>query len=165
MPQIVGPVPNEHTVALSQSMEAGKQHYGCTAGALRRGELYRLGNAWGLKFPEGATKDEMIPQFKELEAQGHDILKPPNEIPQRAEHTEESRADLDHLSDPTLYTDREKPKMDVEAIFQALEKLSISDLRKMTKALGLTQTPKDNRVALRAKIRDYIQDQLGENAS
>lgn len=68
--------------------KAGKTMYGTAVGSLRRNELYRLGNAWGAKFPVGATKDFMIPFFTQLESQGKDPFKPPYASPQTARHSE-----------------------------------------------------------------------------
>lgn len=56
---------------------AGKELYGTPVGMLRRAELWRLGNAWGMKFPDGASKDFMLPFFKQLEAEGKNPLNPP----------------------------------------------------------------------------------------
>lgn len=56
---------------------AGKELYGTSVGMLRRAELWRLGNAWGMKFPDGCSKDYMLPFFKQLEAEGKNPLRPP----------------------------------------------------------------------------------------
>lgn len=56
---------------------AGKDIYGTSVGTLRRVELWRLGNVWGMQFPVGATKDYMLPFFKQLEAEGKNPLQPP----------------------------------------------------------------------------------------
>lgn len=56
---------------------AGRDLYETPVGILRRAELWRLGNAWGLKFPIGASKDYMLPFFKQMEAEGKNPLRPP----------------------------------------------------------------------------------------
>lgn len=73
MPQIMQQPQNPDEI----SRRAGLDIYECSVGMLRRAELWRLGNAWGMKFPVGASKDFMLPFFKQLEANGKNPLRPP----------------------------------------------------------------------------------------
>lgn len=159
--------------------KAGKDIYGTSAGMLRRTELYRLGNAWGFKFPAGATKDFMLPYFQQLEAEGKDPLRPPGGKPLHeivsarevqfdgtnvAENDLQERAEMDAEQNGNEFTEglvkpAFKSKLELE-----LEKAKIWEVRKLCKKRGLAYSTKDKKIDLIARIMDSIGDQNGEDA-
>lgn len=135
---------------------AGKDIYGTSVGMLRRTELWRLGNAWGLEFPNGASKDYMIPFFQRLEAEGKNPLRPPgnkslDEIVKGrvVVHSDENHAttDLEPL-EPIKAAPEAKP----DEFALRLEKQSQAQLKKIAKLRGITQSRSDSKAELIAKI-------------
>lgn len=149
--------------------EAGKKIYGTVVGCLRRSELSRLGNAWGIKFPVGATKDYMLPYFKQLEAEGKDPFRPPHAVPARGIHSQETHVEETkevELNDykpvsvePDISQVEVSPEPDPFAA--KLAELKFSELRKLAKARGIPQTNTDRKVDLVARIADAAKE--GEN--
>jgi len=142
--------------------EAGKKIYGTVVGCLRRHELYRLGNAWGHKFPVGATKDFMIPFFIQLEANGKDPFRPPQVVPTRPEHSDESHADriqknasLPKESQVDALKAFSKEAEKEVSLEERVGSMKFYELRKLCKARGIPQTPKDRKVDLVARVLDY----------
>ena len=137
---------------------AGKSIYDTSVGLLRRAELYRLGNAWGAKFPVGATKDYMLPFFKDLEAKGVNPLRPPTEKSLDALVKERS-CEFDGTNHAEVAPPEEQnvnssvfvppPKSEFET---KLEGLHMGDIRKMCKLRGILQTNKDRKQDLIARI-------------
>lgn len=130
---------------------AGKDIYGTTVGALRRIELWKLGNCWGMEFPVGASKDYMLPFFMRLEAEGKNPMKPPGVVIN-------STGDL--RSRDIKYTGTHVEKVPADFIqpapmseFEAkLHKLHHGQLKKMCKMRGIPQTVQDRKVDLIARI-------------
>ena len=130
---------------------AGRDIYGSTVGALRRVELWKLGNLWGMEFPVGASKDYMLPFFMRLEAEGKNPLRPPGAVINSTgdlrsrgvkyvgTHTEQMPADF---IEP-------EPVSEFEA---KLNKLHHGQLKKMCKMRGIPQTVQDRKVDLVARI-------------
>lgn len=141
---------------------AGQDLYGSKVGALRRAELWRLGNAWGAKFPEGATKDFMLPFFQQLEAEGKNPLRPPqgnlDEIvkTRAVEHSGASHAELAPEEDNKLISELEPPKSEFQ---QKLEALPFWKVRNFAHRRRIPQTPKDTKIALIARIMTYVKEQ------
>jgi hypothetical protein len=134
---------------------AGKELYECSVGMLRRVELWRLGNAWGMNFPAGATKDFMLPFFKQLEAEGKNPLRPPNanldtlvktrEVAHSEEnHSETPPPEIHHpdVIQPALKTDFELK----------LEAARMSEIRKICAMRGIAWSTKDRKLDLIARI-------------
>lgn len=163
------------------SRKAGRDIYGTSAGMLRRTELFRLGNAWGFKFPAGATKDFMLPYFQQLEADGKDPLRPPgnktlneivtsrevefdgtnvaeNDLAERALEKEEHKANVfeEALVKPNLGPDEFELK---------LQKARIWEVRKLCKERGIAYSTRDRKVDLVARIMDTIGDRNDEDSS
>lgn len=142
-----------------QARRAGKMLYGTAVGSLRRVELYRLGNAWGATFPVGATKDFMIPFFQNLEAAGKDPFKPPHPVPLKASHSAENHGEVsvelgvDIVTPETnilgVDTITPAPKSEFEAKLEALHHCK---LKKICKDRGISQTNKDRKQDLIARI-------------
>lgn len=165
---------------------AGKDIYGTSVGALRRTELYRLGNAWGMNFPVGASKDYMLPFFKELEARGKNPLRPPtggtlDEVVKRREAT----FDGTHVDDEVVPAQGLEPQFPEsksgvlpldeagEGVIapqsksefeQRLEGLHHGQLKKICKMRGIEQSSRDRKPDLIARIvaasegNDFEQD-------
>jgi len=135
---------------------AGKDIYECSVGVLRRAELWRLGNAWGLTFPVGCSKDYMLPFFKQLEAEGKNPLRPPGKhldalVKDRAvEHSKETHAERDDVD--AVLKPRETPQITAD-----LAKLPIGKIRKLCKEYGLSQTIHDRKKDLIARLLDKIE--------
>ena len=138
---------------------AGKDIYGSTVGMLRRTELWRLGNAWGLNFPAGASKDYMIPFFQRLEAEGKNPLRPPGGqnldtlVKERVVlHSEENHSEMaDPVSlEPPVSAAAEKPESNEFAL--KLERLPQAQLKKIAKLRGVEQSRNDTKQSLIAKI-------------
>lgn len=136
---------------------AGKQMYGTPVGMLRRVELFRLGNAWGHKFPDGATKDSMLPFFKELEAQGKNPLAPPTGSLDQVVKTRE----VEHEGKPAYETVEELAPLEVP---DEIKPAPVSDfemkllntphaqLKKICKMKGIRQERNDSSKTLVARI-------------
>ena len=130
---------------------AGKDIYGTVVGSLRRVELWRLGNLWGLNFPVGASKDYMLPFFMRLEAEGKNPLRPPGvtisstgdlrsrDVKFSGTHVESAPADFI----------APQPVSDFEA---KLAKLHHGQLKKICKMRGIPQTQRDRKDDLIARI-------------
>lgn len=135
---------------------AGKTIYDTPVGCLRRYELYRLGNAWGMNFPSGATKDYMLPFFKQLESEGKNPLRPPagnlDELVRRREVTfspenhSETASEEDVAPQPVI---EPAPKSDFEA---KLEAMHMGPIRRLCRLRGIPQTNKDRKQDLVARI-------------
>lgn len=144
---------------------AGKDLYGTIVGTLRRVELWRLANAWGMEFPAGATKDYMLPFFMRLEAEGKNPLKPPGmvitdtaQLRQReVKFTAENHAEKD--SDPLPEVVQPKPISDYEKELMAAP---MGQLKKICKMRGITQSPRDRKADLVARIIATIEGQPSE---
>ena len=137
---------------------AGRSIYGTSVGLLRRVELYRLGNAWGFKFPVGATKDYMLPFFIDLESKGIDPLRPPKGnldtlVKARAcEFTSENHSETPPPEEQTenkTATVMPAPKSSFE---EKLEKSPMHEIRKLCKLRGVAFTPRDRKQDLIARI-------------
>lgn len=133
---------------------AGKDIYGSTVGMLRRTELWRLGNAWGLNFPAGASKDYMIPFFQRLEAEGKNPLRPPGNknldvlVKERVVvHSDENHSEM---AEPEPLVEPAKPVEDDLTL--KLEKLPQAQLKKIAKLRGVEQSRNDTKQSLIAKI-------------
>lgn len=129
---------------------AGKDIYGTSVGMLRRSELWRLGNAWGMNFPVGASKDYMIPYFQRLEAEGKNPLRPPGNqnldtlVKERVVlHSEENHSEL-------AIPEELEPAKDDFAL--KLEKLPQAQLKKICKLRGIEQSRNDTKQKLIEKI-------------
>lgn len=138
--------------------QAGKDLYNSKVGVLRRVELWRLGNLWGLNFPVGASKDFMLPFFQQLEAEGKDPLRPPS----GAVH---GTADL--RTRDVKYSDQSHIEKvpDTTDFEQRLMAQPMHQLKKICKLRGIPQSPKDLKVALVKRIIEASegndQDTLG----
>ena len=130
---------------------AGKEIYGSTVGALRRVELWKLGNLWGMEFPVGASKDYMLPFFQRLEAEGKNPLRPPGVV---IESTGDLRSrDIkyagSHVEPMPADFIQPEPMSEFEA---KLNKLHHGQLKKMCKMRGIPQTVQDRKADLIARI-------------
>lgn len=141
--------------------KAGQDLYGSKVGALRRSELWRLGNAWGAKFPEGATKDFMLPFFQQLEAEGKNPMRPPGGSPletviraREVEHSGPSHAEL-APEDEKLITELEPPKSEFQT---KLEALPFWKVRNFAHRRAIPQKPKDTKIMLIARIMSYVKE-------
>jgi hypothetical protein len=133
---------------------AGKQLYECSVGMLRRVELWRLGNAWGMNFPVGATKDYMLPFFKQMEAEGKNPLRPPNANLDTLVKTHEVVHSAENHSEtppPEINPDviLPEPKTDFEL---KLETAHMSKIRKICAMRGINYSSKDRKLDLIARI-------------
>jgi hypothetical protein len=125
---------------------AGKDIYGTRVGVLRRTELFRLGNLWGMNFPIGASKDFMLPFFQRLESEGKNPLHPPSgAIQQTAElrKREVTFSEQSHIEVVPIVED------DFEARLKALPH---GQLKKMCKLRGITHYARDKKPDLIARI-------------
>lgn len=132
---------------------AGKDIYGTSVGILRRVELWRLGNAWGLKFPVGASKDYMIPFFKQLEAEGKNPLRPPvdgnlDEIVSKRDVKFSAENHSERGDDPYALIPPE-PMSDFE---KSLAKLHHGQLKKICKLRGIKHARTDRKQDIIARI-------------
>lgn len=146
---------------------AGKDMYGTAVGSLRRVELWRLGNLWGMKFPVGASKDFMLPFFMQLEAEGKNPMQPPG---MRLEHTAQLRSRNVSYSGSHVEVFGEKPpeirEQDTDESFQEkLMKHHMWQLKKICKLRGIHQTNKDTKKELVARILSVSGDQSIEQDS
>lgn len=160
MPQILQQPQNADEVARL----AGRDIYETPVGMLRRAELWRLGNAWGFKFPNGASKDFMLPFFKQLEAEGKNPLRPPGAnldtlVKARAvEHSEVNHAETAEEEElPSITTAvreaiiKPEPKSDFAL---KLEKMPMGDLKKLCRLRGIEQSNRDRKHDLVSRILD-----------
>jgi len=143
---------------------AGKDIYGTTVGALRRVELWRLGNAWGMNFPVGATKDFMLPFFMRLEAEGKNPMRPPGMV---IEHTGQLRSRDVVFSEQNHTENSEESEEEVPPVVPSpsseFEAMLLSSqmwrLRKLCKMRGIKHSPKDCKADLVNRIMATIGDQ------
>ena len=155
------------------SRKAGKDLYGTSVGMLRRVELWRLGNAWGFKFPVGASKDYMLPFFMQLESEGKNPFVPPNG--QRLDDIARSR-EVEHSGDTKAEDDsKERAEMEAEAVapitpspdviqprektdFEvSLEKATMQKVRALCKLRDIPYSTRDKKIAL----IDHIMENIG----
>lgn len=125
---------------------AGLDIYGSRVGALRRVELWRLGNLWGLNFPVGASKDFMIPFFQRLEAEGKNPMMPPGKP---ISHIGELRSRDVKYSDESHV---EEIKVDPNEFKTKLEAVHHGKLKKICKMRGIPQLQTDKKADLVARI-------------
>lgn len=155
------------------SRKAGKDIYGTSVGMLRRSELWRLGNAWGMEFPIGASKDFMLPFFMQLESEGKNPFQPPNgktvdEIARTREviHSGKSKAENDAKEraematgqapapitpSPDAILPREKTEFEV-----SLEKATMQKVRALCKLRDIPYSTKDKKTVLIERIMENI---------
>lgn len=137
---------------------AGKDLYECSVGMLRRVELWRLGNAWGMNFPAGATKDHMLPFFKQLEAEGKNPLRPPNAnldtlvktrevVHSEVNHSETPPPEIPEIHHPDVIQPALKSDFELK-----LEASRMSDIRKICSMRGIPFSSKDRKLDLIARI-------------
>ena len=150
-----------------QARIAGRDIYGTTVGALRRVELWRLANLWGTEFPAGASKDYMLPFFKQLEAEGKNPMRPPGMVVETTadlrsrdvKFAPQNHAEIDMVvlhpdtGEPVAIRDgllvQPNPKSDFEV---RLEGLHHGQLKKICRMRGIPQTQKDRKTDLIARI-------------
>ena len=144
---------------------AGKDIYGTVVGMLRRVELFRLGNAWGMNFPAGASKDYMLPFFKQLEAEGKNPLRPPagnlDEVVRAREvtHNSENHSERAEEEDvPPLSAPDEIKPAPVSDFEMTLLRTPHAQLKKMCKLRGIQQERNDSKKTLVARIMANVQD-------
>jgi hypothetical protein len=151
----------------TQARIAGRDLYGTIVGSLRRVELWRLANLWGMQFPAGASKDYMLPFFMQLEAEGKNPLRPPGMVVEttadlrsrNVKFAPQNHAEFEMVvahpdtGEPVAVKDgllvQPNPKSDFEA---KLEKLHHGQLKKICKMRGIPQTVKDRKADLIARI-------------
>ncbi|HEY6019653.1 MAG TPA: hypothetical protein VIY48_07060 [Candidatus Paceibacterota bacterium] len=159
--------------------KAGRDIYGTVVGMLRRVELWRLGNAWGMKFPDGASKDYMLPFFKQLEAEGKNPLRPPvnGTLDQIVKAREVEHSDERHSS--VVPPEEEEQKVNETAPEPTIEQLLTPDtiqpnpvgefekkllatpygqLKKICKLRGVLHYRTDKKPTLVARIMAHVQD-------
>lgn len=152
----------------SLSRRAGKDIYGTSVGMLRRVELWRLGNAWGMNFPAGATKDFMLPFFKQIEADGKNPFFPPNggNLDQLVKARDVVHSDEDHTEKieipedevPEIPVPKELKPEPVDDFQMMLLRTSHAQLKKMCKLRGIEQKRNDSKQTLVARIMANVQD-------
>ena len=143
---------------------AGKDIYGTSVGMLRRVELWRLGNAWGMEFPIGASKDYMIPFFMRLESEGKNPLRPPGQnldalVKQRAVvFSDGTHAETQDPFEVVKVQDTITPEP-VSDIEEKLQKAHMGQLKKICKMRGLPNHFKDRKKDLVARIVASMKDE------
>lgn len=148
---------------------AGRDLYECSVGMLRRSELWRLGNAWGLNFPVGCSKDYMIPYFKQLEADGKDPLRPPGKRlddvvhAREVEHSTETHAEREEDPYGLVAPKEEAPSL--AALKEQMSKMHVGKVRKLCKEHGLPQDIHDRKQDLIARIIDKLEGHGGDNTT
>lgn len=130
---------------------AGIDLYGSSVGDLRRSELARLLNAWNLKPPVGATKDEMLAMFAKLELANKNPRRPPDAVPIKASYSDESRAEVVGV---------EINPMAVARLREKLMACKVGEIRKLVKELGLPQRATDKIGTLVDKIIEFKAGEL-----
>jgi len=162
----------------SLSRKAGKDLYGTAVGMLRRVELWRLGNAWGFEFPNGASKDFMLPFFMQLESEGKNPFQPPNgktldEIARTREVSHKGKSVAENDSRERALEAEGKPMLDkvVEPITPSpdviqprektefevsLEKAPMQKVRALCKLRDIPYSTKDKKVVLIDRIMENI---------
>lgn len=140
--------------------QAGKDMYGSVVGTLRRVELWRLGNAWGLQFPVGASKDYMLPFFKEIEGRGENPLRPPGRV---IHDTGQLRTRDTVFSGPSQAENADMPP--VSDFVAKLEKMMMGDLKKLCRERGIYQHRTMKKPEIIARIVAAIEDNPVEQNS
>lgn len=154
--------------------EAGKNIYGTSVGMLRRAELWRLGNAWGMKFPDGCSKDFMLPFFKQLEAEGKDPLRPPSGslmavvTSREVQHSEENHAEVptpeELLEVAAKYATPDTiTPAPISEFEEKLRKTPHGLLKKMCKERGIKQERTDSTATLVQRILVHVQNPPGRS--
>lgn len=150
---VQGPAEDPDTIA----RRAGFDMYGSSVGHLRRRELARLANAFGIRFHAGATKDEMLETFRRMEMQGVHLAAHFAKAPLVPQYADEQPPAAPALEPPGVspFDDALKAR-----IREKLEALPVGTLRKLVAEQAIPQRATDKKPDLIDKLLNFAKSDI-----